>query len=93
MQDTNWHQVDFVKVGADMGLYYDGVFVATNTISPAVSLTGSLYIGQIGSSSQWWDGRISDAFMVNQNLYGVDPTDSGSTVPVRTNYMKLIYGA
>lgn len=91
--DTNWHQIDVVKVDDGVALYVDGVREGGDTLSSADTFAGDLYVGQFGSSSGYFNGQIADFCIVNQNLYGIDPTSGSSTTPVRTKYPKLIYGA
>jgi hypothetical protein len=43
-----------------------------------------LFFGQDGNGGTFFTGVITDCFIINQNVYDVDPSDSNSTVPVRT---------
>jgi hypothetical protein len=89
--DTNWHQIDVVKVNDDVAIYIDTAHGDNGTLSGADTFTGGLYFGQSGASVWWLDGSLSDFALINQNIYGVDPTDSGSTVPTKIKPGGYIY--
>lgn len=81
--DVNWHQIDLVKVGPDVAFYIDGAHENYATLSLGSTMTGGLFFGMLGDASQYFDGSLSDFFLVNQNIYNVDPTDSGSSTQLR----------
>jgi hypothetical protein len=72
--DTNWHQIDIVKVNADVAVYIDKTYGGKETITSTLSASGALYFAQFGGDQYYLDGSLSDFFLVNQNLYNADPS-------------------
>lgn len=58
--DTDWHHVAVTKEGDVYSLYLDGTLTATTTDNSMDLFGSSLYIGSLGSSSQFFYGYIDE---------------------------------
>jgi len=93
LAQSTWHHVALCKLGAETGIYIDGSQVAYDASFTADTFTGSLFIGQDGSGSDWFDGRMDDIAIVYGNVFGAAPNstpDDSFTAPPRA--LNLVYG-
>ncbi len=73
--DGAWHHIAVCKVGADIGLYLDGIQIAYDLMVEADADTydGDLFIGQQGDDSGWFDGYIDHARVIESNILDAAP--------------------
>jgi len=76
LAQNTWHHVALVKKGAETGVYIDGAQVAYDATFTADTFAGSLYVGQLGNSSQYFDGRMDDWAIVYHNIFGAAPNST-----------------
>jgi len=69
--DEAWHYITMCKVGADVGLYTDGVQEAFATLGLGYAFTGTLYIGFHGSD--YFSGNLDDIHFNAANLFTAAP--------------------
>ena len=73
---ATWYQIDIVKVNGSVAIYIDHLFEANDTMSGALSITAPVYVGQKGTSADYLAGKLSDMFLIKQNLYSAVPSVS-----------------
>jgi len=73
LSTSTWYHVCISKIGSVTGIYIDGSQVAYDTSFTADTFSGSLYIGQQGGGTSYFDGRMDDIIIANQNIYDAAP--------------------
>jgi len=73
---TTWYHIALCKIGSETGIYINGTQVAYDSSFTADAFLGSLYIGQAGYSSGYFDGRMDDIIIANQNIYDAAPNST-----------------
>lgn len=74
--DTNWHHITLIKIGDNYGIYKDGTQIVHTQDSSVDTLAGSLFIGQKGDDSDWFDGHIDHVRIVKRNIFNAAPNDT-----------------
>ena len=72
ISDTNWHHIALIKVGALIGLYLDGTQVGYDLMAEAdvdIGTVGSLFIGQQGDNTDWFQGNIYHVRIIKSNIF------------------------
>lgn len=86
IDDTDWHHIAVCKIGADIGLYVDGVQTGHDLMvaSDAAVFDGDLFIAQLGDNSNWFKGHIDQFRIIKRNILNAAPNstpDDTITVP------------
>jgi len=76
LNSGTWYHVALVKVGAETGIYIDGTQVAYDATFTPDTFAGSLYIGQNGDGSRYFDGKMDDWAIVYHNIFGASPNST-----------------
>ena len=71
--DTNFHHIALCKVGTEYAIYKDGVQVNYINDSSIGTVSGILYIGQHGDTSQFFDGHMDDIRITKSNIFSAVP--------------------
>lgn len=71
-----WIHVAMCKVGAETGIYVNGIQVAYDATFTTDTFAGSLYMGQLGSGVNYFDGRMDDWAIVYRNIFGAAPNST-----------------
>lgn len=82
--DTDQHHVALCKIGNEYGVYVDGVQVSYVQSTETDMLTGSLFIGQQGDDTNWFDGHIDHLRIIKNNVFSAAPNstpDDTITIP------------
>ena len=70
---ATWHHVAVVFNGLEIGIYLDGEQENYDTAWNADTFLGSLYFGQKGDDTGWFDGRMQDWHISYNNPYNAAP--------------------
>jgi hypothetical protein len=70
VNDNQWHNVIFTKVGSTLYLYLDGKLEGTSSDSTNTTTTNSsgIYFGKRGSNTRYFAGQIDDVRIYNYSL-------------------------
>jgi hypothetical protein len=72
--DSNWHHIALCKVGADYGLYKDGVQVGfTNHTNNYSSFSGDLFIGNATAANTSFSGSMDELRIHKTNFFNAKP--------------------
>lgn len=75
--DSNWHHIALVIKGTgstkDIGIYKDGIQVCYVQDNSTDTFAGTLYIGQWGDNSAWFDGNMDEIRCQKSNIFEASP--------------------
>ena len=92
LQNT-WHFVTVCRDGSAFGTYLDDSQVGWDGAWSTGTVAGNLYIAQNGASAFFFDGRLQDIPIMNQNLFGLTPVVGVTdTLDVPEQLLELVTG-
>jgi hypothetical protein len=76
LSQSTWHHIAICKIGAETGGYVDGIQIGYDSTFTPDTFAGHLYFGARGDGSNWFDGRMQDWAIVNQNIFNAAPNNT-----------------